>query len=43
MAHSKKYAKVKYYYEQGYWKKFMVYNIVGWIYNLSATAPRQPN
>lgn len=24
MAHSKKYAKVKYYYEQGYWKKFMV-------------------
>lgn len=33
MAHSKKYAKVKYYYEQGYWKKFMVYNIVGkkWI------------
>lgn len=33
MAHSKHYAKVKYYYEQGYWKKFMVYNIVGknWI------------
>lgn len=33
MAHSKKYAKVKYYYEQGYWEKFMVYNIVGknWI------------
>lgn len=33
MAHSKKYAKVKYYYEQGYWKKFMVYNIVAkkWI------------
>jgi len=33
MEHSKQYAKVKYYYEQGDWKKFMVYNIVAkkWI------------
>ena len=30
--HSKNFAKVKYYYEEGFWKKFMVRNVVGkWI------------
>lgn len=28
MTHSKMFAKVKYYYEEGFWKKFMVYNVV---------------
>lgn len=26
--HSKMFAKIKYYYEEGFWKKFMVYNVV---------------
>jgi len=32
-SHSKNFEKVKRYYDNGFWKKFMVYNIVakGWI------------
>lgn len=26
--HSKMFTKIKYYYEEGFWKKFMVYNVV---------------
>lgn len=33
MEHSKNFEKVKHYYNEGYWKQFMVYNVVakGWI------------
>lgn len=33
MEHSKHFEKVKYYYEEGFWNKRMVYNVVakGWI------------